>query len=421
MIKKIKKNIMKHVFKDQPKKINSIVNLNLKNKTVLVRVDFNVPIEKVKGKNTKKITDNEKIKASLSTIKYLLKNNCKVVLMSHLGRPKGKVVKDLRLNLVAKELQKLLSKENKKLKVIKLNDCIGPEIKAKIVKGTKKDIFLLENLRFYKEEKENDYAFAHSLADLAEVYVNDAFAVSHRKHASVAAITKFLPSGAGFLLETEILNLSKALKPERPAVWLMGGAKLKKVELLNKALDQADRILIGGALAFSFLKAKGIPVGNSLIDNESIAIAKKLMYDKRSTKIVLPVDFVCVKRMTEKSKVYYRDYNEIKNDEIGLDIGPKTVKLFDLHLQKAKTLVWNGPMGYFEWAKFAKSSKALAKTVANVTLRNKVFSIVGGGETAAMIKGFKLANKFTHISTGGGASLAFISGKKLPGLEALRK
>ncbi|MBU1112133.1 MAG: phosphoglycerate kinase, partial [Nanoarchaeota archaeon] len=300
-------------------------------------------------------------------------------------------------------------------------DCIGPEVQAKVERGKAEDIFLLENLRFYKEEEENDYAFAHSLAELAEIYVNDAFAVSHRKHASVNAVTKFLPSVAGLLLQIEILNLKRGLVPERPAVWLMGGAKLKKVELLESALSRADKVLIGGALCFSFLKAKGIPVGNSLIDYETVKIAKRFLNDKRAKKIILPLDFVCTKKMSAKAKIHLREYNEIPNDEIALDIGPKTVQLFELHLNKAKTVVWNGPMGYFEYDKFAKGSKSLAKTIAEITVKNKTFSIAGGGETAAMIKKFKLKNNFTHISTGGGASLMFLSGKKLPAIIALEE
>jgi len=418
MLKKLRKRLVRSILSEKAR-TKFLQDVKLRNKTVLVRVDYNVPLKKVG--NGLKIVDNEKIITSIPTIKYLLANNCKIILMSHLGRPKGKSIVGLRLNPVAQELKRLLVKNKIKSKLVKLNDCIGPEVKAKVRRGKFGDIFLLENLRFYKEEEENDYAFAHSLADLAEIYVNDAFAVSHRKHASLIAITKFIPSVAGLMLQTEILNLKRGLVPERPAVWLMGGAKLKKVELLESALSRADHILIGGALCFSFLKAGGISVGHSLIDYETVKIAKRVLGDKRSNKIVLPVDFVCTKKISPKSKVVVRAFNEIPNDEIALDIGPKTLQLFELHLNKARTIVWNGPMGYFELDKFVKGSKVLAKEIGALTTKNRVFSIVGGGETAAMIKKFKLKNKFTHISTGGGASLMFLSGKKLPAISALEE
>lgn len=409
MLKKVIKKIIGTKQINKPRKINSISKLNLKGKTVLVRVDFNVPIEK-KGR-VRKISDSSKIKAVLPTIKYLLQQDCKIVLMSHLDRPKDHVVPELRMNIVAKELKNLLPRKNIK----KLNNCIGKEIRDKIVQMKNKDIVLLENLRFYKEEEENDYVFAHSLAELADVYINDAFAICHRKHASVSAITKFIPSAAGFLLQTEILNMNKAFKPERPAVWLMGGAKLKKVKLLENALNKADCILIGGALVFSFLKARGISVGHSLVDKESVQLARKVLMHKNAWKIILPLDFACAKKISTNAKVVERDFNKIKNDEIGLDIGPKTTELFELYLRKAKTVVWNGPMGYFEISKFAKGSRHLAKVIAEIP----VFSICGGGETSAMIKKFKLTKGLTHVSTGGGASLAYLSGKKLPGVKAL--
>jgi phosphoglycerate kinase len=409
MLKKALRKIIGTKKSNKSSKINSISKLNLKDKTALVRVDFNVPIEK-KGR-TRKISDNNKIKAVIPTIKYLLQQNCKIVLMSHLGRPKGHVVPELRMNIVAKELKILLPRK----KVTKLNNCIGAEIRDRISKMKSKEIVLLENLRFYKEEEENDYAFAHSLANLAEVYINDAFAICHRKHASVSAITKFVPSCAGFLLQTEILNMNRAFRPERPAVWLMGGAKLKKVELLENAFKKADCILIGGALAFSFLKARGISVGHSMVDKDSVRLARQVLMHKNAWKIILPLDFNCAKNISTKAKVIERNFNKIGNDEIGLDIGPKTVELFELYLRKAKTVVWNGPMGYFEISKFAKSSRHLAKVIAEIP----VFSICGGGETSAMIKKFKLVKGFTHISTGGGASLAYLSGNKLPGIQAL--
>ena len=300
-------------------------------------------------------------------------------------------------------------------KINKLNDCIGKEVKAEIEKGNPKDIFLLENLRFYKEEEENDLAFAHSLASLANIYVNDAFAVSHRKNASVHAITPFLPSFSGFLLEREIEQLSKALHPKKPAVWVMGGAKLNKIELIKQAFHKADYILIGGALAFAFLRAKGIPVGMSKTDRESVENARKILKDKASRKIILPLDFLASEKFSSRAKAEIVGFNRIKSNQIALDIGPETIKLFKIYLRKAHTIVWNGPLGYFEWVQFSKGTKEIGKFIGSLTAT----SICGGGETVEAIRKFHLQHNLTHLSTGGGASLEFLSGKKLPGIEAL--
>ncbi len=389
----------------------SLTNLPLNNKIILVRVDYNAPF---KGN---KILDNNKIKCSLTTIKFLLKQDCKIVLMTHLGRPKGKIVPALKLNKISKELKKLLPKQ----KITKLNDCIGEEIKFKIMKGKPKQIFLLENLRFYSEEEENDYSFAHSLANLADFYINDAFAVSHRKHASVDAITKFIPSAPGFLLETEILNIKRVLnKPLKPSLWVMGGAKLNKVKLLTNGMKKSDHILLGGALAFPFLKSKGFGVGHSLLDVNSTRIAKNVLKNKLSKKIIFPVDFICTDKIstkTKKHKTVIRKFDEIEPHEIALDIGPKTVKIFEHYIKEANTIVWNGPMGYFELTEFRKGTK---KIIESITKGNKI-TICGGGETAEIVKKLRKKNKFTHVSTGGGASLQFLSGEKMPGIESLEK
>ncbi len=377
----------------------------IKNKTVLLRVDYNVPIK------NGMILDNNKIVASLPTIKFLLNNNCKIIIATHLGRPEGKVVVALKTNPLAKELQKLLKKN-----VIKINDCFGEDIKEKISRSKAK-IFMLENLRFYKEEKQNNPAFAHSLADLAEVYVNDAFAVSHRKHASLEAITHFLPSIPGLLLEKEIFFLNKALKPKKPAVWIMGGAKLSKVGLVKQALKNADKILIGGALAFSFMRAKGIKVGMSKIDSGSIIIARKLLRKWSADKIILPIDLVVAEKLSSQAKTEIVAYNRIEAQHVALDLGPKTVEMFKKHLLNAKTVVWNGPLGYFEWAKFSTATKDIGRFLGNL----KAIRIAGGGETAEAINKFHLAHNFSHISTGGGAALTYLAGKEMPGIKALEK
>ncbi len=391
----------------------SLSNFPLENKTIFLRVDFNVPIK------DGKVTENLKIKSSLPTIDYLLQKNCKIILATHLGDPKGKYVPELKTDPLAQELQQNLRKSTSSAstRVIKLNSCVGSEIKEKILAGKKNQIFLLENLRFHPQEEQNDPAFAHALASLAQIYVNDAFAVCHRKHASVDAITHFLPSIPGILLEKEIYYLKQALYPRRPAVWIMGGAKLDKVDLLKQALAKADKILIGGALAFAFLRAKRIPVGLSKTDLESVKIAAQILKDKNSRKLVLPQDFVVTEKLTPRSKTKIRKYNEIQSNEIALDLGPETIELFKRNLAQAHTIVWNGPLGYFEYAQFATATREIGRFVSRLT----AVSICGGGETAAAMHKFYLNHKLTHLSTGGGAALSFLAGEKLPGIIALQK
>lgn len=398
----------------------SLKQLPLQNKTVLVRCDYNVKIK------NNIIKDETKIKSSLQTINYLLKQHCTIILLSHLGRPKGKIVPSLKMDPIAKALQKMLPNINIK----KLNDCIGSkvneDIKTILAKNTKlyqnkklskqkPTIILLENVRFYNEELENDYAFAHSLANLAQFYINDAFGVIHRPHASVSAITKFLPAAPGFLVQTELLNLGQILRPKKPAVWIIGGAKLDKIDLFKSALEKADTILVGGALCFSFLKAKGIGVGHSKIDNNSIKIAKKILKDKNAQKLVFPVDFVTAKSMFLKAKRITKEYNDISSGEIALDLGPKTSDLFNMYIQKANTILWNGPLGYIELTPYQKATKKLIASIA----KSKAVSITGGGETLEIINKYKAAKKFTHISTGGGATVSFVAGKTLAGIKGL--
>jgi phosphoglycerate kinase len=379
----------------------------VKDKIVFLRTDYNVPLR------NGKVWDTHKIEASLLTIKYLLRNNCKIVIGTHLGRPKGKIVKELKTDLLAKELKKLFPK----VKITKLNDCIGKEIKEKIQRAKTKQIFLLENLRFYKEEQANDPAFAHSLADLAEIYVNDAFAVSHRKHASIEAITHFLPSIPGIQLEKEISLLGKVIKTKKKSVWIIGGAKLDKVDFINKALKKADKVLIGGALIFAFLKAKGYRVGHSKVDRTSVENAKKILRKFSARKLVLPIDFVVADKLSPKAKTEIVAYNGIHHQQIGLDLGPKTVELFKKQLSKAKVIVWNGPLGYFEWVKFSQATKEIGKFLGKM----KVLKVAGGGETAEAIHQFHLEHNFSHVSTGGGAALTFISEKEMPGIKALER
>jgi len=380
----------------------------LNQNTVFLRLDYNVPIK------NGKVLDNTKLKASLQTIKFLLQKRCKIVIAFHLGRPKGKIIPGLKVDPIVKELKKLLPRE----RITKLNNCIGKNIKNKILIGNYRQIFVLENLRFYKEESQNNLAFAHSLASLAEVYVNDAFANSHRKHASMEAITHFLPSMLGIEIEKELFYLNKTLKPKKPSIWIIGGAKLDKVEFIQQALKKADRILIGGALCFPFLRAKGIKVGNSKLNPNSISIAKKILKNKQARKkIILPLDFVVTEKLTPRTKTEIVAYNQIKSNQIGLDIGPETIKLFKQYLIGAKTILWNGPLGYSEWVKFSKGTKEIGRFLDKVNC----IKIAGGGETAEAIHNFHLEHNFTHVSTGGGAALMFLSGEKLPALVALEK
>ncbi|MBI2666102.1 phosphoglycerate kinase [Candidatus Woesearchaeota archaeon] len=397
----------------------------LAGKSVLVRVDYNVPLHKGKVAGVKRkqlenevtlVADTRRILATLPTLRYLLEKNCKIILATHIGRPEGKIVPELSTRLLVPALQELFPRR----KIVWLNDCIGEEVRKKISEGSSKEIFLLENLRFYKEEEKNNAFFAHALAHLAEVCVNDAFAVSHREHASVHALTKYLPSVAGFLLEKELGELSKALHPKKPAVWIMGGAKLNKLSLMLQAFKKADRILVGGALAFAFLKARGFSTGMSKTDRDSVRQAKRILKKSFSRKIVLPKDFVVADTFSSTAKTHIVPANNIQTNQVGLDIGPETITLFEKYLRQAKTIVWNGPLGYYEWVKFAGATKAIGKFMGTLD-STYVTSIAGGGETAEALEKFHLVHNFTHVSTGGGAALEFLSGEKLPGITALEK
>ena len=380
----------------------TLKDLDFKEKTVLVRVDFNVPLA------NGNVTDDKRIRAALPTIEYLLKQKAIVILMSHLGKPDGGVVEELRMDAVAATLSKLLKKP-----VHKLDDCVGAEVEDFLNECTFGEIVLLENLRFHAEEELNDDDFSQSLAELADVFVNDAFGTMHRAHASVVGITKYLPSCAGFLVEKELTMLGKLLQnPERPFVAIMGGAKVSdKINVIKNLLTKVDALLIGGAMMFTFL-ALGYEVGKSKVERDKMALAKELLGNK---KIVLPTDTIVAPSVDAKATVV--SVKEMPAEQIGLDIGPETLATYISILQKAKTVFWNGPMGMFEVKQFAAGTNELAKAMAN----SKATTVVGGGDAVAAVEQLKLEDKFTHVSTGGGASLEFLEGKKLPGVAALEE
>jgi len=395
----------------QKKTIKDLNKNQLEGKRVLVRVDFNVPLnEKLE------ITDDTRIKAALSTIKYLTSHQAKVILMSHLGRPKGKVVEKLRLDPVAKRLSELLEQEVKKL-----NDCIGEEVEKIVPNMRKGEVVLLENLRFHPEEEKNDYEFSKKLANLADIFVNDAFGTAHRAHASTFGVARMLPSYAGFLMAKEIEVLSNLIEnPERPFVVLLGGAKISgKIEIVQNLLSIADRILIAGGMSYTCLAALGYEVGNSLLEEYDLEIVKKMLKEaeEQDNKILLPVDLVITKEVLEKAESKLFEIDNIPKDGIGVDLGERSLIKFEKEIKKAKTVFWNGPVGVFEIKKYAKGTNRIAKILAD--MQGKAVTIIGGGDSIAAIENAGLAAKMTHISTGGGASLEFLGGKKLPGIEVL--
>lgn len=386
----------------------TIKDVNLKNKKVIIRVDFNVPLD-----DKLNITDDMRIVAALPTLEYILKQKPKkIIIMSHLGRPDGEVIESARLTPVAKRLEKLL-----KVKILKLDDCIGEAVKNAI-DSSKETVVILENLRFHKGETKNDPVFAKQLASLADIYVNDAFGTAHRAHASTEGITHFLTSVAGFLLEKEIAYLGQAVQnPKRPFVVILGGAKVSdKILLIENLISKADSILIGGGMAYTFLKAQGKNVGNSKLEADKVDTAKMLLEKakKANVPIELTSDFLIVKEFNDPSTK--KIVKEIPDGWQSLDIGPETRKRFKEILSKAKTIVWNGPVGVFEIEAYAEGTKEIAQYLASL---KGVVTIVGGGDSAAAVNKYGLDDKFTHISTGGGASLEFLEGKTLPGLAAL--
>jgi phosphoglycerate kinase len=389
----------------------TVRDIDVAGKKVLVRVDFNVPVDLKTGE----ITDDSRIRASLPTIKYLLERKASIILMSHFGRPKGKVVNDMRLAPVAKRLSQIL-----KQPVKTTDDCIGPEVE-KAVKALKPgDVLLLENLRFHAEEEAGDAGFAKALASLGDIYVNDAFGTSHRAHASISGIARYLPAVAGFLLEKEINTLGSLIeKPAHPFTALFGGAKVSdKVAVLKNIMKKVDCLLIGGGMAATFLKAQSYNVGTSLVETESVETAAGLLKEakKSGVRILLPVDAVVADELNSESKAEVVAIDKIPPMKMIADIGPKTVALFSQELKRSKTVFWNGPMGVHEIPQFAKGTHALAKLIAGL----KATTVVGGGSTAEVIDSMGLTDKVTFVSTGGGASLEFLGGDELPGVTALR-
>lgn len=387
----------------------TVKDIDLKGKKVLVRCDFNVPMDEEKN-----ITDNTRIVSALPTIRYLLENDCAIILCSHLGRPKGEFKAEYSLKPVAKELSKLLNQD-----VIMAADVVGEDAKEKASALKQGQIMMIENVRFHKEETDNDMEFAKQLAQLAEIYVNDAFGSAHRAHASTAGVASYLPAVSGFLIEKELQFLGNAiLNPKRPFISILGGAKVSdKIGVIDSLLEKVDTLMIGGGMAYTFFKAQGYEVGNSICEMDKLNLALELMEKakQKGVKLILPVDTKVGKEFKPDTESKIVKYTEIPADWEGFDIGPETIKIFTEELQKAKTVVWNGPLGLSEFEQFAMGTNEIAKVLADLD----AITIIGGGDSAAAVKKVGLEDKMTHISTGGGASLEFLEGKKLPGIECL--
>ncbi|MCR8868759.1 MULTISPECIES: phosphoglycerate kinase [Peribacillus] len=387
----------------------SIKDIELKGKRVFCRVDFNVPMQ------DGKISDDTRIKAALPTISYLTEQGAKVILASHLGRPKGQVVEELRLAPVAERLSELSGKD-----VQKAEEAYGETVQSIIENMQNGEILLLENVRFYPGEEKNDQELAKSFAALADVYVNDAFGAAHRAHASTEGIAHHLPAVAGLLMEKELSVLGKALSnPERPFTAIIGGAKVKdKIGVIENLLEKVDHLIIGGGLGYTFIKAQGHEIGNSLLEEDKIELAKSFIESakEKGVKLHLPIDAVVTAEFSPDAETDNVDIDAIPSDKMALDIGPKTSELFADVIKSSKLVIWNGPMGVFEFDKFANGTRTVAQALAEA---NDTYSIVGGGDSAAAAEKFGLAEKMSHISTGGGASLEFMEGKELPGVVAL--
>ncbi len=390
--------------------LNTVKEADLKGKRVLVRVDFNVPVK------NGVVTDDTRIKAALPTLNYILSQGASLVVMSHYGRPKGVKNPDFSMAPIAKVFEKELGR-----KVILAPDVIGDEVKKLVDSLKSGDVLLLENVRWYKEEEANDSAFAKELASYGDVYVNDAFGTAHRAHASTEGVSAYLPSYAGLLIEKEVKFMAPLLEnPEHPFVAIIGGSKVSsKISVLKSLVKTCDTIVIGGGMAYTFLKVLGHSVGTSLVEDDYLETASDFLKaaEEKGVKVILPVDHVCAKAFDENAEPVYVDGVDIPSDLMGLDIGKKTVSLIVDSLKDAKNVVWNGPMGVFEFSQFAKGTEAVAKALAD----SSAVSVVGGGDSVAAINKFGLGDKISHVSTGGGASLEFLEGKTLPGIKALEK
>ncbi len=387
----------------------TVRDIDVEGKKVLVRCDFNVP-----QKEDGTITDNRRIVSALDTIKYLIEHNAKVILCSHLGRPKGEFKKEFSLAPVAEELSKLLGKEVKLAK-----DVIGPSAKELTDNMKEGDVVLLENVRFHREETDNDPEFAKKLASFADIYVNDAFGTAHRAHASTAGVAAYLPAVSGFLIEKEINFMGDALEnPKRPFMAILGGKKVSdKIGVIEALLEKVDTLLIGGAMAYTFFKSMGYGVGDSICELDKLDLAQDIMKKakEKGVKLMLPVDTKVGKEFKPDTESKVVKYTEIPDGWEGFDIGPETIKMYVEELKSAKTVVWNGPLGLSEFEQFAAGTDTIAEALAN----SDAITIIGGGDSAAAIERMGLSDKFSHISTGGGASLEFLEGKKLPGIECL--
>ncbi|MDD9148103.1 phosphoglycerate kinase [Sporolactobacillus sp. CQH2019] len=387
----------------------TVRDIDVKGKKVFCRVDFNVPLDGTT------VTDDTRIRAALPTIKYLIENGAKVILASHLGRPTAENKESLRMNPVAERLSELLGKP-----VAKTDEVVGPDVEAAVAKLKDGDVLLLENVRFEKGEKKNDPELAKAFASLADVYVNDAFGSAHRAHASTEGIANYLPAVAGFLMEKELNVMAASLdNPKHPFTAIIGGAKVTdKIGVIENLLDKVDNLIVGGGLSYTFIKAKGFGIGKSLLDADKLDLAKKFMEQakEKGVNFLTPVDAVVADEFSETANKKTVDIDQIPEGWMGLDIGPKTVALFSETIKKSKLVVWNGPMGVFEMDAYAKGTADVAKALAEAT---DATTIIGGGDSAAAVEKFHLADKMSHISTGGGASLELMEGKVLPGVTAL--
>jgi phosphoglycerate kinase len=388
----------------------TVRDVDVGDKRVLVRVDFNVPLDKETGA----ITDDSRIQATLPTIRHLVDRGARVILCSHLGRPKGKADEKLRMGVVAQRLSQILGQP-----VITTQDCIGPEVENAVAKLKSGDVLLLENVRFHPEEEANDDFFAQALSRLADVYVNDAFGASHRAHASIVGITKYLPAVAGLLVEKEINALGGILKhPAHPFAALLGGAKVSdKVGMLENIMDKVDFLLIGGGMAATFLKARSYETGKSLVEVDTLDTAADLMAKATGNRVrlLLPVDVLVADEISAEAKVKVVSIQNIPPMSSIVDIGPETIKRFSQELTKSKTIFWNGPMGIYEIPRFAEGTKSMARLLASLNAT----TVIGGGSSAEIVTEMKLADEMSFVSTGGGASLRFLGGRELPGLQAL--